>query len=85
VAKYFALQFCSVDEIYYIRDPEGNVIAEYDGTGNLRSEYIYANSQRIAKMDLYDTIDYYLHDYLGSARAMVGSGWSVNYYSFGLL
>jgi RHS repeat-associated protein len=66
------------------------VIAEYDGAGNLLSEYVYANGQRIAKMDPDGTMDYYLNDHaggpaqvLGSARAMAGSGWSANYYPFG--
>ena len=59
------------------------MIAEYDGAGNLLSEYVYANGQRIAKMDPDGTMDYYLNDHLGSARAMAGSGWSANYYPFG--
>jgi hypothetical protein len=27
---------------------------------------------------------FYLNDHLGSARAMVGNGWSATYYSFGV-
>ncbi|MEJ2637497.1 MAG: RHS repeat-associated core domain-containing protein [Calditrichia bacterium] len=71
------------NEIFYIRDTEGNVIAEYDGGGKLLAEYVYANGQRIAKMNAGGDVDYYLNDHLGSARAMAGSKWSANYYPFG--
>ncbi len=71
------------NEIYYIRDTEGNVIAEYDGVGNLISEYVYGNGQRMARLEPDGTVDYYLNDHLGSARVMAGSGWSANYYPFG--
>jgi RHS repeat-associated protein len=71
------------NEIYYIRDIEGNVIAEYDGGGNLLAEYVYGNGQRLGKINPDGTVDYYMNDHLGSARTMVGSGWSANYYPFG--
>ena len=71
------------NEIYYVRGGEGNVIAEYDGLGNLVAEYVYGNNQRLAKINSDKTIDYYLNDHLGSARSMVSSGWSANYYPFG--
>ncbi|MEJ2637757.1 MAG: RHS repeat-associated core domain-containing protein, partial [Calditrichia bacterium] len=57
--------------------------AEYDGGGKLLAEYVYANGQRIAKMNAGGDVDYYLNDHLGSARAMAGSKWSANYYPFG--
>jgi len=62
------------NEIYYVRDGEGNVIAEYDGLGNLVAEYVYGNDQRLAKINSDKTIDYYLYDHLGSARTMTSSG-----------
>jgi hypothetical protein len=62
------------DEVYYVRDLDGEVLAEYDGAGNLLADYVSANGQRIAKINPSGTVDLYLNDHLGSARAMVGSG-----------
>ncbi len=73
----------SENEVYYVRDVNGAVLAEYDGAGNLLTEYVYGNGQRLAKLNPNTTVDYYLNDHLGSARAMYGSGWSANYYPFG--
>jgi len=72
-------------EIYYIRDVSGEVVAEYDGAGNLLAEYVYASGQRIAKKNPNGALAFYLNDHLGSARAMYGNGWSANYYPFGEL
>ncbi len=46
-------------------------------------EYVYANGQRIVKRNPAGNVDIYLNDHLGSARVLVGSGWSANYYPFG--
>ena len=62
---------------------EGIVLAEYDGGGNLVAGYIYANGQRMAKVLPNGDMHYYLNDHLGSARAMLGIGWSANYYPYG--
>ena len=70
-------------EINYVRDVDGNVLAEYDISGNLVAEYIYANGQRIARIDSSGEVALYLNDHLGSARAMIGNGWSANYYPYG--
>ncbi|OPX99522.1 MAG: tRNA(Glu)-specific nuclease WapA precursor [Syntrophorhabdus sp. PtaB.Bin027] len=74
------------NEIYYVRDGEGNVIAEYDGLGNLIAEYVYGNNQRLARINSDKTIDNSLNDHPagagqvpGSAGTMVSSGWSANY------
>ena len=79
----FVIHSRSNNDTYYIRDVNGAVLAEYDGAGNLLAEYIYANGQRIAKLNSESDVDFYLNDHLGSARAMVGSNWSANYYPFG--
>ncbi len=80
----------SSDMVYYIRDLEGNVIAEYDGAGNMLAEYIYGNGQQVAKITPDGQIQYYLNDHpefsgqvLGSARLLYGSGWRASYYPFG--
>ena len=79
----FTINSRSNNDTYYVRDINGAVLAEYDGAGNLLAEYIYANGQRIAKLNSESDVDFYLNDHLGSARAMTGSNWSANYYPFG--
>lgn len=66
-----------------MRDTNGGVLAEYDVAGNLVAEYIYANGQRIARVDSSGDVHVYLNDHLGSARAMIGTGWRANYYPYG--
>ena len=82
-ARFDNLSITHYPRIYYIRDVAGNVLAEYDGGGNLLAEYIYANGQRMAKVLPNGDVHYYLNDHLGSARALLGTGWSANYYPYG--
>jgi hypothetical protein len=81
-ARYDSLVVKNDQMVYYVRGANGEVLAEYDGGGNLLAEYVYANGQRIAKINPGGNVDFYLNDHLGSARAMVGSGWSANYYPY---
>ncbi len=82
-AHYDNLVIKDNTETYYIRGADGEVLAEYDLGDNLVAEYVYANGQRIVKRNPAGNVDIYLNDHLGSARAMVGNGWSANYYPFG--
>ncbi len=62
---------------------QGQVMSEYNGSGSLIYNYIYANGKRIARKKG-GNIDYYHNDMLGSARRMTSvSGWERDYYPFG--
>lgn len=67
---------------YYIYS--GDVpIAEYDAGGALLAEYVYANGQRVAKINPDGATHYYLTDHLGSTRVVYGSTWNANYHAYG--
>lgn len=58
------------DEVVYIRDAAGNVLAEYDGDGNLLVEYVYLGARRIARVSSANTRHYYHADHVGTALAI---------------
>ena len=58
------------DVTYYLRGPDGNVLAEYSGQ-TLSARYVYAGSRRIARL-AGDSASYYVADHLGSTRSLVG-------------
>ena len=60
----------------YWYGPNGEVLAESDLSGNILSEYIYFNGQRIARFEPANgnTVYYYLSDRLGSAKQIVSIG-----------
>jgi RHS repeat-associated protein len=64
----------------------GDVIAEFDGTGNLRASYVLGNGQLISQKQN-GAISYYNQDALGSTRALTDASGSVtdtyNYNAFG--
>jgi RHS repeat-associated protein len=70
---------------YYIYHGS-NILAEYTKNGTLKSKFIYANGERIAR-DTSGTVYYYLKDHLGSTRAMVDQNGVIlaryNYYAYG--
>jgi len=58
-------------EIIFVRDPAGQVLAEYDGTtGALIAEYVYLNGQRIARIAADGSTTYFHNDHLGTPRAI---------------
>ena len=75
----------------YIYDGNGKVMAEYKynkyGTGYLVNNYVYGNGQKLAKVDISETVEYYHNNYLGSVQAITNSSgstvWSRSYYPFG--
>ena len=54
---------------YYLRGPDGAVLAEYDGQ-TLSARYIYAGSRRIARVASSGN-RYFLADHLGSTRSLL--------------
>jgi len=60
--------------------------AQYHG-GQLQYNYVYANGQRLVRIDKTGTPSYFHNDYLGSARRLTDANgsliWSRDYYPFG--
>lgn len=52
--------------IIYHYDEAGNILQETDGSGSLIASYVYANGQRIARIDKDGNIVYFHNDALGS-------------------
>lgn len=71
----------------YWRLLPGEVMAESDTSGNLKSEYIFFSGARIARRDLPSTAHYYLSDNLGSSSVVVSSQGVIenesDYYPYG--
>ncbi len=67
--KYDNFSLTTGDNYSYIRGLNGEVLAVYDGNDNLVDESIYANNQRIGKLDTNGNRRVYLNDHLGSHRA----------------
>ncbi len=61
---------------YYLRGPDGAVLAEYDRSQALSARYVYAGSRRIARI-AGNSASYYLADHLGSTRALVDDSGAV--------
>jgi len=63
----------------------GNVLAEYDGNGDLNYNYIYGNGKKLARKDGSGTVNYLHSDYLGSLRVIPNSSgtaiWNRNFRS----
>ncbi len=77
-------------QVVYIRDPSGNVIAEYDQANNLLAEYMYANGHQVAKImpgGGGDTFRFFHGDHLGTALVITNESgaqtWRGEYYPFG--
>ena len=76
---------------FYLRNPEGNTLAEYNQDGVLIAEYVYANGRQIAKVTPDgiggDTFRFFHADHLGSVLSItdeIGSQvWSGEYFPFG--
>jgi RHS repeat-associated protein len=71
---------------YFHYSSSGQIIAESDGTGVTTAEYIYLNSQPLAKIDSAGTY-YYHNDNLGTLQKMASSSgtvvWAADYKPFG--
>ena len=71
----------------YHYDPQGNLIEETDGSGNLLADYIYAGTQRLAMVKPDNSVYYYHNDHLGTPLAMTNQAqqvvWSASYLPFG--
>jgi RHS repeat-associated protein len=69
---------------HYNRD--GQIIAESDGTGATTAEYVYLNSQPLAKIEG-SSVYFYHDDHLGTPQKMTDSSgavvWSADYKPFG--
>jgi len=65
---------------------EGQVIAESNSAGTITAEYVYLNSQPLAKIEGTNTY-YYHNDHLGTPQKMTNSAktvmWSADYKPFG--
>jgi RHS repeat-associated protein len=79
------------ETVYYFRDQSGNTIAEYDTSGDLNANYLYAGGRQVAKATPdgasgYD-ISYFHPDHLGSAMVITNDNgvvtWSGDYRPFG--
>ncbi len=57
---------------YYVRGAGGNVLATYDGAGDLTAAYVYAAGDRLASV-AGGVVSYYLKDHLGSTRTLLSS------------
>jgi RHS repeat-associated protein len=78
------------DEVVYIRDATGNVLAEYDGANTLLAEYVYANGRQVAKVEPgagEDSFRFFHSDQLGTALVVTDDSgavtWRGEYYPFG--
>ncbi len=79
------------DEVVYIRDPAGNVLAEYDAGNNLLAEYVYANGHQVSKVEPDggggDSFHFFHSDHLGTALVITDENgtptWRGEYFPFG--
>ncbi len=79
------------ETVYYLRDPNGNTLAEYNQDSNLVAEYIYAGSRQVAKVEPDgqggDDVSFFHPDPLGTALYITDEAgsvtWSGDYYPFG--
>jgi RHS repeat-associated protein len=77
--------------VFYLRDPNGNTLAEYDQFGILIAEYLYTGTKQVAKVVPGgaggDLVSYFHSDHIGSSLAITdGSGsltWHGDYFPFG--
>ena len=75
------------DDVIYIRDGSGQIIAEYDGQGHLLAEYVYAMGRRVAKISASGMRFYYHTDNVGTPLAITDQNgnlsWRGEYLPFG--
>jgi len=77
--------------VYYLRDPAGNTLAEYDQDITLLAEYIYAGGRQVAKVEPNgaggEDVSFFHADHLGTALVITNDAgavtWSGDYYPFG--
>ena len=77
--------------VYYLRDPSGNTLVEFDQDGTLLAEYISANGRQIAKVapdgEGGEITSFFHADHLGSALVITDDTgtvtWTGDYYPFG--
>jgi len=67
---------------YYLRSSL-NVLAEYDGNWNVKSEYLYGVSGMVAQMDADGRESCFLKDWLGNTRQLSGANLRRDYFPFG--
>jgi RHS repeat-associated protein len=69
------------EQIIYVRDASGEVIAEYSGTGQLLAEYVYVDGKRVCKITSEQGVEsrvYYHGDVVGTPLALTNeSGWVI--------
>jgi RHS repeat-associated protein len=79
------------ETVYYFRDPSGNTIAEYDTSGDLIANYLYAGGRQVAKAEPDGlggyNLSYFHPDHLGSAVVITNDSgiatWRGDYRPFG--
>jgi RHS repeat-associated protein len=77
--------------VYYLRNPTGNALAEYDQDGALLAEYVYAGDRQVAKVEPTggdeDDFSFFHADHLGSSMIISGGNgeikWYGQYFPFG--
>ncbi len=60
-----------------------DVLAEYDGSGNLAAEYIYGLDGKVSKFDSTQGHFWFVKDHLGSTRRLDSSSMLRDYYPYG--
>ena len=73
-------------EIHFVYGPNGQLIAEADGQGNVTKEYVYFDGQPLAQI-VGDDIYYYHNSHLGTPEMLTDANqnivWQASYTSFG--
>jgi len=67
---------------YYLRSGM-EVLAEYNGVWNVKSEYVYGVNGMVAQMDADGRESYFLKDWLGNTRQLSGANLRRDYFPFG--
>jgi len=73
----------------YVYDPSGNLIGEYDELGNLRNEYVYGPTGRLATLKKwYGGTKWHHNDHLGTPQALTNNAgitvWTMTQTPFGI-
>ena len=75
------------ETILFLYDQAGQLVAQYDGTGNRVNEYLYLNGQPIALIDSQDAVYYVINDHLGTPQKLMDQSqavvWEADYLPFG--
>jgi RHS repeat-associated protein len=68
----------STGTIYWSMSP--GIVAESDLSGNLTSEYVFFNKERVARRDFpSNTVSYYFSDHVGTADVITDSAGNIKY------